>query len=142
MIRLITTGLVQRSNRKVQRKKLTHRVASTWRSTNKALFIVNKLGFNPNVELLRQRTKEYASSMATNSMNAMIRTLTNSFIEQMTVREQQLTELFLVDLLSSMIEHGKTFIEVFGSRVFDVKVPNLRHSAEMVPNKEKQYILD
>ena len=61
-----------------------------------------------------------ASEKATKSMDGIFFTLTNSFIEQMTMKEEQLTERCLVQLLDKLKLMNKTFIGIFGPKVFDV----------------------
>lgn len=75
-------------------------------------------------DLLRVRTKMQASEMATKSMDGLYNTLTNSFIEQMTMREEQFTERCLVELLEQLKTLKKTFVGVFGPIVYDVKENN------------------
>ena len=62
----------------------------------------------------------HASEKATKSIDGLFNTLTNTFIEQMTMKEEQLTERFLVQLLDKLKLMKKTFIEIFGPIVYDV----------------------
>lgn len=74
------------------------------------------------VEKLREVTRKNASSLATQSMDGIHRTLTNSLVESMTKREEQLTEKFLIDLLKILKKQNLSFIKCFGEKVYDLKL--------------------
>jgi hypothetical protein len=77
-------------------------------------------------------------------MDGLYNTLTNSLIEQMTLKEEHLTEKCLVELLDALKNKKRTFIGVFGPKIYDVK----ETSTQYLQNKtkflkvENQYILD
>ncbi len=86
-----------------------------------------------------------ASEMATQSMDGLYQTLTNSLIEQMTMREEQLTERALTQLLVTLKSVGRTFVEVFGCIVYDVKESSTEFKPSHKPKfllVENQYMLD
>ncbi len=93
--------------------------------------------FNKIIDLLRQRTMKQASDMATKSMDGLFHTLTNSFIEQITLKEEHLTERCLTQLLQALKNKNVTFIEVFGQKVYDVK----ESSTSLVPGSQRAKFL-
>lgn len=60
-------------------------------------------------------------------------------MRQMSAVEEQMTEKFLIDLLLALKTQGKKFIEVFGPKIYDVKVYS---KVEKGVSHEKQYMLD
>jgi hypothetical protein len=86
-----------------------------------------------------------ASDLATQSMDRLYQTLTHSFIEQMTMKEEQLTERALTQLLVTLKDTKRTFIEVFSGIIYDVKESSTELTKSPKPKfhlVENQYMLD
>jgi len=74
-------------------------------------------------------------------MDAIIKQITNSFIEQMTMGEEIHFERGLMELFFTLRDMNKSFAEVFTKKVYDIKVSAQSGVLKKFKSVENQFIL-
>ncbi|TNV87612.1 hypothetical protein FGO68_gene16970 [Halteria grandinella] len=100
----------------------------------------NQLGSSGFQSLIRQRTMRKASSLANQSINTMIKQITQSFIEKLTQNEERHTEIALTQLYQGLIAKGKNFAEMFAHKAYDIKNMKDDHLLKQTVRGETQWL--
>jgi len=81
---------------------------------------VSPVSLIPVLDMIRQTTELRASTLAKESMDIMFKNFTSSYIKQLSMKDEQITETTLITIMEKLGQTKKSFADVFCSKVFDI----------------------